>query len=238
MRDEFGSWVSFIVPPYKKKYKLPVLCLLTFVANIVLYYAFTIDKSDYSPFLPPSREIDEWWKYISSMFLHIDEIHLWMNLSMLLLVGIPFEVIHGSVRWIIVSFVGGVTGILYEQALFHMDGRSYLLGSSVAVYSLGGSYLSTLLLNYNQMGKVFVLLSCLSLIILIFQTVVDSTIIRTGRVAHIAHTSSFLQGFLVNGVVGVNIVNERLDTILFFLCLISSFTLILASLPLFLLQPI
>lgn len=237
MSDEFRSWFSIIVPPYKN-YKLPILCLLYFVANIVLYYLVRLDKFDYCPFLPPSRDIDEWWKYISSMFLHVDEIHLWMNMIMLLFLGIPFEVIHGSIRFFIVSFVGGVTGILYEQALFHMDNKMYLLGSSSAVYGLGGSYLSTLLLNYNQMGKVFILLSCLSLFILILQTVVDSTIIRTGRIAHIAHASSFLQGFLVNGVVGVNIVNERLDTIVFFLCLFSSVVMILASLPLFLLQPI
>ena len=238
MSDEFRSWFSIIVPPYKKKYNLPIVCLLYVVANIVLYYGVSIDKSGYCPFLPPSKEVDEWWKYMSSMFLHVDGIHLWMNMIMLLFLGIPFEVIHGSIRFLIVSFVSGVTGILYEQALFHMDRKSYLLGASSAVYGLGGSYLSTLLLNYNQMGKMFVFLSCFSILILIVQTVVDSTIIRTGMVSHIAHTSSFLQGFLVNGVVGVNLVNERLDTIVFFLCLVSSIALILSCLPLFLLQPL
>ena len=221
-----------------KKCKPPILCLSYFVANVVLYYFVPMDKNKYCPQIPPSRQEDEWWKYVVSTFLHFSELHLWTNMTLLLILGLLFEMIYGSIPFFLVSFVGGVTGLLYEQALYYLDGNKYLLGSSSVVYALGGSFLSTLLIKSKEMGSVLTTLCCIAVIVLISNTLVESTILRVRGVAHVAHASSFLQGFLVNISHLKLFAHERkYDAFIFFASLLLSGIVIVACIPIYLVHP-
>ncbi|TSB46712.1 rhomboid family intramembrane serine protease [Alkalicoccobacillus porphyridii] len=79
----------------------------------------------------------EWWRLISSMFLHIGFFHLFMNSLALFFLGTLVERIFGSIRFFVVYMVAGVTGSLASFAF--MDAVS--AGASGAIFGCFGALL-------------------------------------------------------------------------------------------------
>src|SRR5690625_2750569 len=50
----------------------------------------------------------EWWRIVSSMFLHIGVFHLFMNMIALYYLGIAVERIYGSSRFLMIYFLAGI----------------------------------------------------------------------------------------------------------------------------------
>lgn len=79
----------------------------------------------------------EWWRIISSMFLHIGLIHLLMNMLALYYLGMAVERIFGSRRFFIIYFLAGIGGGLTSFA-FNI---SISAGASGALFGLFGALL-------------------------------------------------------------------------------------------------
>src|SRR5690625_1243754 len=79
----------------------------------------------------------EWWRIVSSMFLHIGFLHLFMNMLALYYLGTTVEKIYGSVRFILIYFLAGIGGGLTSFA-FSM---SVSAGASGATFGLFGALL-------------------------------------------------------------------------------------------------
>src|SRR5690625_3443683 len=58
----------------------------------------------------------EWWRIITSMFLHIGMIHLFMNMFALYYLGVVVERIYGSWRFFVIYFLAGIGGGLTSFA--------------------------------------------------------------------------------------------------------------------------
>ncbi|RWS30054.1 protein rhomboid-like protein [Leptotrombidium deliense] len=91
---------------------------------------------------------NEFWRFLFYMVLHAGWIHLLFNLLVQVLVGLPLEMVHGSLRIAIVYMAGVLAGSL-GTSIF--DAEVYLVGASGGVYALLAAHLANVLLNYNQM---------------------------------------------------------------------------------------
>ncbi|XP_013783855.1 protein rhomboid-like [Limulus polyphemus] len=90
----------------------------------------------------------EVWRFVFYMVLHAGWIHLLFNLLVQVLVGLPLEMVHGSLRIGTVYMAGVLAGSL-GTSVFDTD--VYLVGASGGVYALLAAHLANVLLNYNQM---------------------------------------------------------------------------------------
>lgn len=79
----------------------------------------------------------EWWRIISSMFLHIGFLHLLMNMIALYYLGTAVERIYGSIRFFIIYFLAGIGGGLTSFA-FNVHVAA---GASGALFGLFGALL-------------------------------------------------------------------------------------------------
>ncbi|GAB6022952.1 hypothetical protein CHUAL_007042 [Chamberlinius hualienensis] len=90
----------------------------------------------------------EVWRFVIYMVLHAGWIHLLFNLLVQVVVGLPLEMVHGSLRIGTVYMAGVLAGSL-GTSVFDTD--VYLVGASGGVYALLAAHVANVLLNYNQM---------------------------------------------------------------------------------------
>jgi membrane associated rhomboid family serine protease len=102
----------------------------------------------------------EWWRLITSAFLHGSIIHLGFNMLLLFWIGAPIEEAIGRARFLILYLVSGLAGA--AGALLLTDPQDITVGASGAIFGmlgaalvferqrtfvLGGSALSIIVLN-------------------------------------------------------------------------------------------
>jgi membrane associated rhomboid family serine protease len=102
----------------------------------------------------------EWWRLVTSMFLHGSVIHLGLNMLFLWWIGAPVEQALGRARYALVYLVGGLSGS--TGALLLTNPEAVTVGASGALFGilgaafvferqrnfvLGGSALTIIVLN-------------------------------------------------------------------------------------------
>lgn len=82
----------------------------------------------------------QWWRFITSMFLHADADHLAGNMLMLYLAGELVEKYVGKRRFAILYFFSGISGSILYAVYEIMTGRyADSIGASGAVFGLIGA---------------------------------------------------------------------------------------------------
>lgn len=125
---------------------------VTLIELAVFTYYSIIDgdgstpKDDLFVYRPDKRQ--EIWRFAFYMVIHAGWAHLFFNLVIQLLIGLPLEMVHGSVRIGVVYMAGVLAGSLGTSVF---DPNVYLLGASGGVYALLSAHLANVVLNYNQM---------------------------------------------------------------------------------------
>lgn len=123
----------------------PRLTYMLIYINIILFFFLTINGGSMNPetlinfgakFNPAMME-GEWWRVITSMFLHIGLIHLLMNMIALYYLGTIVERIYGSLRFIYIYFLAGIAGGMTSFAFNY----SIAAGASGAIFGLLGALL-------------------------------------------------------------------------------------------------
>ncbi|CAM1312480.1 RHBDL3 (predicted) [Pycnogonum litorale] len=120
-----------------------------------IYYTVTMGELKASGPVPidslfiyrPDRRL-EIWRFLFYTVLHAGWIHLLFNLVVQVVVGLPLEMVHGSLRIGTVYMAGVLAGSLGTSVF---DSDVYLVGASGGVYALLAAHLANVLLNYNQM---------------------------------------------------------------------------------------
>lgn len=121
------------------------VCIAVFGLQQLVGQAFT-DRMDLQAMaqqvssLPSSRHIGvaygEWYRLVSSMFVHVNLIHLAMNMLSLWWIGVPVESRLGRSRYLAAYFVCGIAGSAASYAGLQAYGVS--LGASGAIFGLLG----------------------------------------------------------------------------------------------------
>ena len=80
----------------------------------------------------------EWWRIITSMFLHVGFTHVLFNMFSLFLFGPELEKIAGKMRFLTIYFLAGIFGI---AATFLTQEPTYAsVGASGALYGIFGAF--------------------------------------------------------------------------------------------------
>src|SRR5699024_10975967 len=124
--------------------KARVTFLLIFI-NLIIFFMLDLNGGStnietlvkYGAKYNPAIVSGEWWRIISSMFLHIGALHLFMNMLAIYYLGTAVERIFGSTRFVIIYFISGVIGGLTSFAF----NTHIAAGASGALFGLFGALL-------------------------------------------------------------------------------------------------
>ncbi|WP_246506964.1 rhomboid family intramembrane serine protease [Actinocrinis puniceicyclus] len=123
------------------------VCVVMFGLQNVVGPAFT-DRMDLQAMaqqistLPSARHIGvaygDWYRLVSSMFVHLNLAHLAMNMVSLWWIGVAVESRLGRTRYVLTYFTCGIAGSAASYASLHAYGAS--LGASGAIFGLLGVF--------------------------------------------------------------------------------------------------
>lgn len=139
----------------------------------------------------------EYYRLITSGFLHIGVIHLLLNMYSLYIVGTQVEYFYGKVKYIIIYLFSLIMGSLFTVALSSVNTVS--AGASGAIFGLLGSILYFGVKYREYIGN--------SLVNQIVPVVVLNLIIgfTTPGIGNAAHIGGLVGGYLISMAVGIGI---------------------------------
>ncbi|XP_072882538.1 rhomboid-related protein 3 isoform X2 [Hemitrygon akajei] len=95
------------------------------------------------------------WRYLSYIFMHVGVEHLAFNVTLQILVGVPLEMVHGSLRISFIYLSGVLAGSLGVSVA---DMTAPVAGSSGGVYALISAHLANVAMNWSGMRCQFKLI--------------------------------------------------------------------------------
>lgn len=154
--------------------------------------------------LRPATAGGEWWRLFTSMFVHSGIIHLFSNISGLVLAGIFIEPIFGRKKYFIIYIISGLFGSL-ASIIWHE--ASISVGASGAIFGLYGSILGLLITNaILKTGKKYIL-SMIGLFVGI-----NLLWGLTGGIDNAAHIGGLVSGAITGLIIyNIQVVLEKLS---------------------------
>lgn len=133
--------------------------------------------------------INDWWRYITSIFIHGGFGHLLFNCFSLYLFGPYLERLLGRIKFVGLYLASGIVGNMFTVLL--MKKLTFSVGASGAIYGLFGAYLFMVLYRKRyidaQSSKVVLIILAIG--------VVYSLIVP--QINILAHLGGFIAGFLI-----------------------------------------
>ena len=138
-RAPFGGWVRSLPPV-----TLAILILCS-VLGLVRIFSDGLTQNFGFNFILAHQE---WWRFLTSMFLHASNIHLVLNMMCLVLLGEQLERALGPVRYLLAFLVAGFAGSVgcalftqvsgYQLHSWVMSPFTVVVGASGAIFGLFG----------------------------------------------------------------------------------------------------
>ncbi|MFC2948171.1 rhomboid family intramembrane serine protease [Virgibacillus sediminis] len=180
-------------------YGRPVFTYLLLSINIIIYmimeyYGDTTSIDDLVKFgakYNPAIIEGEWWRILTSMFLHIGFLHLLMNMLAVYYIGSLTEKIYGSFRFLIIYILAGIGGGLASFA-FTVNVSA---GASGALFGLFGALLFFGLVH----KRIFFQTIGMNIIILVGINIVFG--LAVPQIDNGAHIGGLVAGFIAAGIV-------------------------------------
>lgn len=173
-----------------------------------------------SPFLYRPDLRYQVWRFFFYAFLHAGWVHLAFNLLVQLLVGLPLEMVHGSLRICTIYMAGVLAGSLGTSVL---DSEVYLVGASGGVYALLAAHLANVLINYSSMqyGVVRLVAVCLVASVDVGYAIYNSYMPHSAGlpVSYISHIMGALAGLVIGVVVLKNFSQKLHNQLYWWMCL-------------------
>lgn len=174
-----------------------------------------------SPLIYHPLEKQQVWRFLTYMLLHEGWLHLTFNLTVQILLGLPLEMVHGSIRLSMIYMSGVLAGSL-ATSIF--DSHAKLLGASGGVYALLAGHLANVLLNFHNMEMgllravgVF-LVASVDVGVAIYDRYARESY-PTPPVSFLSHISGALAGLTIGLVVLKNFEQKLREQLLWWICL-------------------
>lgn len=194
-------------------YGKPLLVYLFLGINLLMFYLLEMNGGSTSPITliefgakyNPLILEGEWWRIVTSMFLHVGFLHLFMNMLALFYLGTAVERIYGSFRFFFIYFLAGIAGGL-TSFVFNTQVAA---GASGAIFGLFGALLYFGVIHkklfFRTMG--WNLLFIIGLNIFIGATI--------PQIDNSAHMGGLIGGFLASGALSLPRTKKRIIQFLF-----------------------
>ncbi len=193
---KFTDEVDINMSNAKLPKKLPFVNISIVCVNIIIFIlcAFVGDmlynKGAFSFLL--ISDTNQYYRLISSVFLHVDVQHLFSNMLVLYFLGNIVEEKIGHIKYLIVYFVSAIAGnflsAIYEMAAGEMIAT---VGASGAVFGVMGSVLVLLVAHGGKWENITL---PRMLIMLVYSLYIGFT---SENINNAAHIGGFLTGLLV-----------------------------------------
>lgn len=146
-----------------------------------------------------------WYRVITSMFLHVNAIHLFGNMLLLYFTGDIVEHITGPLKFAVIYFASGITGCLVTFLSEYLSGQSVVIfGASGAVYGILGALLSLVIFKLVNRDHMKVQRVIFAIIISLYSGFTGT------NVANWAHVGGLLMGFLA-GILSSLIIKKNIQ---------------------------
>jgi len=186
--------------PYAITYALIAINVLVFAAMVASGVSFTqptpLDVANWGgDFGPLTVGAHQWWRLLTSCFLHFGIIHIGFNMYVLFQIGPFIEMAFGRVRYLLIYFFAGLGGSLVSVWVHpHAVGA----GASGAIFGLYGAVFGFLLRNRQTLNPVVTKSIAQSAGIFVLYNVVYGSITRTTDLS--AHFGGLVTGFVVGSL--------------------------------------
>ena len=100
-----------------------VLYLTIFLAYPPLNAPKIPDENDQLVFNPYKKQ--QIWRYLTHSFEHINAEHLVINMVILMIIGVPLELVHSSIRITLISILGAIE-LWLRQNIKYCDKNFFL----------------------------------------------------------------------------------------------------------------
>lgn len=193
--DDF-IWFLQVFIPKKGFFITPILIDL----NILIFIGISCLGVD--PFYPRTEDLvkfgaltsqfsnGEYWRIISSMFMHGGIMHLIQNMVVLGIAGFFSENIFGNRRFVLIYFLSGI--IAGVSSLLWHEGNVILVGASGAIFGVIGSLAMALLLQ-NKFKE-----NRVALFVIFGYFIVNLLFGLISNSDNAAHISGFICGMIIS----------------------------------------
>ncbi|KAJ1355020.1 hypothetical protein KIN20_012130 [Parelaphostrongylus tenuis] len=160
------------------------------------------------------------WRFLSYALLHAGVIHLLGNMVVQILIGVPLEVVHKSLRIAPLYLMAVLSGSLLQYTL---DPKVYMVGASAGVYALLTAHLANVVINWAEMPYRW---ARLTLIVIFLAFDITTAIIRRlsadecESVSHSAHIAGGITGFCFGVLILYNVVERPWERIMQYICMV------------------
>ncbi len=203
------------IPFFKQYFSVIIL-----VANILVFIWQLLDPTgqmhiEYA-FVPADFFAGRnWWTLITSMFMHGDIVHIFMNMWFFLVITDNCEHAMGHILYLFTYFISGIFGSLLHAVsslIIPIAGFDNIpsLGASGAIFGLMGVYLILYPSNKFYMPSVtgmsmrrvsagyFILTYFIAELIYAIVSLMNP--FGAGQTAHFAHVGGFIAGAIIAGI--------------------------------------
>jgi len=146
-------------------------------------------------FGPATVGAHEWWRLLTSCFLHFGIIHIGMNMYVLYLIGPFIETVFGRLRYLLIYFIAGLAGSIVSVWVHPMAVGA---GASGAIFGLYGAVFGFLLIKRRTLNPAAIKSIGRSAGIFVLYNVVYGSISGTTDLS--AHLGGLVAGFLAGMV--------------------------------------
>lgn len=169
-----------------------LILLMTFI--FILQYP--LDLLEYFSFIP-ALAFSQPWRFITSIFLHANFIHLFYNMMALFFFGLYLERLVDRKIYLTIFFVSGIFGnFLFMLTTFNPSIPA--VGASGAIYGVIGA-----LAALRPFAIVYVYFTPMPLIVMAFLWAIISFIgiFVPSEIAHAAHLSGLVTGYIIGYII-------------------------------------
>lgn len=176
------------------------------VINIGIFLIFMLlGKSEDTIFMmehgamyePYVLEGHEYYRIVTSMFLHFGINHLMNNMVMLGALGWNLEIETGKIRFLLIYFLSGIGGNIFSLFMNQSAGRDVVsAGASGAVFGLMGALVFVVIRNKGRVGR----LSRRGILLMVVLSLYFG--ITSSGVDNMAHIGGLICGFLLEAILG------------------------------------
>lgn len=161
----------------RKKANLTIV-VINIVVFIVLSFMGDTENADFmyrhgACYLPAIKN-GEYYRLITSMFLHFGFYHIVYNMLSLIFLGDILEIHVGAVRYLIIYFLGGLAGNLLSLEVSSRTGHyAVSAGASGAIFAVIGALLYIAVRNRGQFGDRNMKKLTLIVVLMVMQGMID-----------------------------------------------------------------
>lgn len=149
------------------------------------------------------------WRWFTYQFTHVGCMHVTMNVFLLVIMGVPLEGLHGTLRMFVMFNVGVFGGACCH---FVNDAHTIVVGCSGGCYALIGMHFADLFMNwFSKKFRVATLLFVTLLMAVDLTTYMMS--LSSENVSHSAHVGGFIAGIVVGVAIGKNLRRTKAECV-------------------------